>query len=153
MKTIKLTKALEAIVDDSEFEKLSQINWCAVKNRNVFYALNGKGKTKIWMHRFLMEAKHRDIIDHIDGNGLNNQKSNLRICNSSENSANRRVSKNKNSKYLGVFKIRNKYRAASRKNGKLHSAGIFETETEAAIAYNKLALKLHREFAKLNDIK
>lgn len=130
-------------------------------------------KTKMYLlHREIMEITDPKIlIDHIDGDGLNNMKSNLRICTHSENKKNRRNKSTKNSSmYLGVslkttkykYKTKNgeekisvskRWEARIQHNKKQISIGLFNTEEEAAIAYNNEAVKLHKEFAHINEIK
>lgn len=161
MKEIKLTKGLIAFVDEEDFEFLSQFNWQAEHRGNTAYARGGidciKRRTiKAYMHRLIMKADNGQFVDHRDGNGLNNQKSNLRICSRAENNRNI-VSKGKTSKYLGVDLAgrpkNRRWRAAICHNGRRKHIGHFDTEIEAAIAYNQHALLLHGEFANLNKFK
>lgn len=143
MKEIKLTQGKISLVDDEYYEELSKYKWYANKNKNTFYAMrnqiiNGKSKT-IMMHRQITNNNSNFVTDHIDGNGLNNQKSNLRIVTNRQNSQNR---KNiiKSSKYVGVYwdKISNKWKSQIRINKKIY-IGSFDTELEAHNAYlNKL---------------
>jgi hypothetical protein len=158
MKEIKLTKGQVALVDDDDFEHLNHFKWKVYfsESANSYYAtrkINGK---HIAMHRILMNTVGTNlVIDHKDHNGLNNQKQNLRIATKSQNGANRQIRKNATSKFLGVHwdKSRNKWRAAIKSsNQKQKTIGRFENETEAALAYNDYALKLHGEFANLNTI-
>jgi hypothetical protein len=158
MKTIPLTQGKVAIVDDEDFDRLSQFKWCAVKNRLKWYALraviiNDK-QISIWMHREILNVPSGKQTDHKDGNGLNNQRRNLRICSRSQNMANAR-------KYSGT-RISNKYKGASWqkndrnwqahicKNGKLIYLGHYNTEIEAALVYDKHARELFGEFAHTN---
>jgi hypothetical protein len=91
-------------------------------------------------------------VDHIDGDGLNNQRFNLRICTKEQNRCNRKPNGDK--KYIGVCGLNNgKFIAHIRHNKKLYHLGVFKTESDAAKAYNKAAIKYHREFANLNIIK
>lgn len=143
-----------AIVDDEDFEELNKYKWQVFKHRNTFYcrrrtAVNGK-RISIWMHRLLLSAEYPNVIDHIDRDGLNNQRANLRIATYSQNGANRK-SKNK---YLGVYFNKNEsvYIASVQKNGKIYSKGGFKTESDAALCYNKMAIEHHGEFARLNII-
>lgn len=90
------------------------------------------------------------LIDHRDGNGLNNLPSNLRIATSTENSRNRRKNSNNQSGYKGVCWCARKWRAAIRVNGKLKHLGYFENVTDAALAYDVAAIHYFGEFAHLN---
>ena len=108
MRTIELTKGQVALVDDEDYENLSKFNWrCRKCTDNLFYASlylykDGKSVT-IGMHRFIMNVSDRKlVVDHIDHNGLNNQKSNLRVCTVSENAKNSRSRRGSSSIYLGV---------------------------------------------------
>ncbi len=147
------------MVDDEDYEYLNQFKWHIDENHGCFYAsrnipLGNKKRTIVSMHRIIMGAKKGEFIDHRDRNGLNNQKSNLRFANPSQNGANTNSRKNSTSKYLGVsWHIRDLiWNAAMTFNGKSIHIGYFDTEIEAALAYNKKAIELHGEFANLNII-
>ena len=154
MKEIQLTQGQVALVDDEDFEALSQSKWWANKDRNTFYAyrwikVDGKGIAQS-MHNAILNGKG---IDHIDKNGLNNQKSNLRFCTISENAMNQRKQRNTSSIYKGVCidKPYGKWRSHIRINGKAIDLGSFTSEVEAAKAYNAKAIELFGEFANLNN--
>ena len=85
MKEIQLTQGKVALVDDEDFEYLKQFKWHVINNNGKFYVrkqfLLSNGKvSKVLMHRFIMKPNKDMVIDHLDGNPLNNQKTNLRIC-------------------------------------------------------------------------
>ena len=92
------------------------------------------------------------VCDHINHNGLDNRKQNLRNCTITQNNANSRSARGASSKYKGVSrnKKRKKWAAYIKKGKKQTRIGFFEDETEAAIAYDKAAKKYHGEFANLN---
>ncbi len=142
-----------AFIDDEDYPKVKLKQWREHIDKRTSYAVS-VGKRGIRMHRFILNIVSHDIrIDHIDGNGLNNIKSNLRKATISENNSNRRVSKTKkSSKYLGVHLDKNKWWFAAIKiNGK--SKKVYcKTEELAALKYNELAIIYHKEFAKLNII-
>jgi hypothetical protein len=155
MKQISLTQGLFALVDDDDYNYLNQFKWYAIKDGRNFYArrnitINEKQKP-ILMHWDVMNGKG---VDHIDNNGLNNQKENLRFCTSSQNQMNTRKRKNTSSIYKGVNleKRNNKWRSEIRINKKPIYIGTFISEIEAAKAYNKMAIEYFGEFANVNII-
>ena len=163
MKEIKLTQGKVAIVDDEDYEHLRQFKWYPLRAGGTIYVrrycgrVNGKQK-QLLMHREIMDTPEGESTDHINHNGLDNRKENLRICTVSENMCNRGAQSNNTTGYKGVFKYSVTYNgktysymtAAIRHNSKLMGLGYFKTAEEAAKAYNKAALKYHGEFAKLN---
>ena len=153
MKQIPLTQGMFALVDDEDFEYLNQWKWCVEKQRNKYYAARrGESGQHLYMHRVILSDKTQ--IDHEDGNGLNNQKYNLREATYKENGSNRAKQKNNTSGFKGVFSHRNtkKWRAQIVVNKKAIHLGYFTTAEEAAIAYNEAAIKYHGSFAKLNQV-
>jgi hypothetical protein len=137
-----------AIIDDEDYNKISHCKWYLYSDSHNQYARN-KGNQS--MHRLIVGAKNGEIVDHKDGNGLNNRNNNLRICTHSQNLANRKVLKKTGSKYLGVYKDKRCWVASCRKNKVLHRKYV-STEVQAAIEYNKMAIMYHGEFARLNII-
>jgi hypothetical protein len=145
----------KALVDDEDFEKISQYKWHIDKCRQYFYAqayikINGRHKHFL-MHKFLTRHKQ---TDHIDGNGLNNQRRNLRAATTQQNQMNRKPLTNCTSRYKGVsYHKRGKiWQAYIKINGKTIHLGSFRLEIDAAKAYNKKAVELFGEFAKLNNL-
>jgi hypothetical protein len=154
MKKIKLTKNKETLVDDEDFERLSKYKWHAHKERYTFYARRRSKHGRFFMHREIMKCPENLEIDHIDGDGLNNQKKNLRICTQSQNFANRNKLRNNTSGYKGVswYKPGKKWRTQIKVNCHVKHLGYFSTPEDAAQAYNIAAERYHGEFAKLNKI-
>lgn len=156
MKEIKLSQGLTTKVDDEDFKYLNQFKWYVAKTNKHYYAMrktsrnNTEGRETILMHREIMHTPFDKEVDHINNDGLNNQKFNLRNCTGEENRLNR-VAGGK-SKYIGVsWGTSGRYiNARIGCNKKLIHLGSFKTEEEAAIAYDKKALKLFGEFAHLN---
>jgi len=145
-------------IDGEDFEKVKGFTWSINHKRDnaVVSKTKGKDRKGIKLHRLIMGADENSIVDHKDGNPLNNQKENLRICDRTENNCNRKISilESKTSKYKGVsFKSeQKKYIAQIQISGIKKHIGYFDNEIEAAKAYNKSAIKLHGEFARLNII-
>jgi len=150
---IELTWGKYAIVDAEDYEWLSKYKWCAVKKRNTWYAktlrLDGG---RLSMHRLIAGAPRGLIVDHIDHNGLNNRKDNLRLCTNAQNQCNRLPLKGSTSRHKGVSwcKSHNKYNAAIYHKSKRYHLGWFVDPDEAAKAYDKKAKELFGQFAYLN---
>lgn len=156
MKSIPLTQGKIALVDDEDYEYLNQWKWQAYRSKNTWYAqrsykINGRKKS-VSMHRLLVSAKDDKLVDHINGDGLDNRKSNLRICTLTENNHNRRINKDNHSGYKGVYwHARDKrYIAQIKVNGKQIILGRFRDAVDAAKAYDKGAIRHHGSFARLN---
>lgn len=162
MKKITLTQGKFAIIDDEYFELVSRYKWKCDKGHNLNYARHIywdkklKKYKSILMHRLIMKLIDPKIhIDHVDNDGLNNQKSNLRICTVSQNAMNKRKIKQIfTSKFKGVSwsKHAKKWRAQLRIDSILKHLGYFKIEEQAAIAYDQAAKKYFGEFAKFNII-
>lgn len=155
MKYIPLTQGQFAIVDDEDFEQLIRYNWCAIKKGNTLYAcrsdVENGGKKNVFLHRAILGiTDKKQYVDHKDGNGLNNQRSNIRVCTPAQNSQNKKKDANSLCGFKGVHVHRNKFRAMLRDNGKAIHIGVFNTAESAAKAYDETAKKHFGEFARLN---
>jgi hypothetical protein len=144
---VPLTQGVEAIIDASDIEKVSQYLWHAFKHRQTFYArtkvLGSCGKKKTtYMHRMITQAADGVEIDHIDRNGLNNTRSNLRPATPAQNRVNSKLRATSISGVKGVSWLpkRKKWFAHIGMNGKTKSLGVFERK-EDAIAAREAALK------------
>ncbi len=152
-KVILLTQGKYAIVDAEDFERLSSYKWCAVKGRRNWYAKTlRRNGMPLAMHRLILGARKGLVVDHIDHNGLNNRKRNLRLCTRRQNNHNQRPHAGKTSRYKGVYwkKSANKFVAQIHIQGKKIWLGYFTDEIEAAKAYDKKAAEFYGEFAYLN---
>lgn len=158
MKEIELNKGYIAMVDDEDYDLVSKYKWQVIEKKSNKYAKtrkwNGSGYDHFSMHRLILGAKKGESVDHADGNGLNNQRFNIRICTESQNAMNRGKNPTSGFKYKGITwcAYNNRYRAEIYKDGKRYRLGRFKTEEEAALAYNEAAKRLHGAFAKLNVI-
>ncbi len=151
MKQIKLTQNKVAIVDDGDYELLAQWKWHANNQHGNWYAINPKmGR----MHRFVMNNPIDLEVDHLNGDGLDNRRCNLRACTHSQNMMNQKAKTCQTSKYKGVWwqKDRKKWVSSIRLNQQKIYVGSFLDEGDAGRAYNKKARELYGGFAKLNII-
>jgi hypothetical protein len=151
MKKILLTQGKYTLVDNEDYNELSKYNWCF----NGGYAKRGTSKKGHFkMHRVILKAKKGHEIDHIDGNGLNNQKINLRIATRTQNQMNRVIQKNNQSGFKGVCWDKKSKKWLSQIRIKTHTKflGYFVNLRDAAIEYNKAAKKYFGDFANLNKI-
>ena len=149
---IPLTKGKFAIVDAEDYPELSKYTWFAEGTGKTYYAVRKQNGKSIKMHRWLLKAPPELVVDHIDHNGLNNRMQNLRLATFTQNCQNQKRTAKKTSRYKGVHwhKRQQKYAAAITANKKRKHLGYFETEIEAAKAYDRAAKKLHKAFASLN---
>ncbi len=151
-KLIPLSQGKVAIVDAEDYPWLNKRNWYANRAKRTYYARGTiKGKHAP-MHRQILNAPPHLVVDHINRNGLDNRKSNLRLCTHFQNQRNRRPGRNGSSKYKGVrwSKRDKKFRAGITCNRKSYHLGMFESEIDAAKAYDNAAKKVFGEFAYLN---
>lgn len=170
MKIIKASNGTEIFVDDEDYDYLVKYNWYihSYKSGNKYAETGNRG---IKMHRMILDLNDKSIlVDHKDRNGLNNQKENLRTATKSTNAMNKLANGEVNYKGVCIQRQRQRYfhkgsgeyrvantsdkiRARIKVNGKSINLGSFKTIEEAALAYNNAAIKYHREFAVLNEIK
>ena len=148
------------LIDSEDFNRVNGFNWFVNrqgKRRDIYYVVApikiNKKWTRIRIHRLILNANIGEIIDHINGDGLDNRKCNLRFCTHQQNIMNRRIT-NGTSKYKGVgwHKGANKWQVQICFNYKLKYLGLYTNEIDAAHRYNEEAIKLFGEFAKLNEI-
>lgn len=161
MKIIPVSRGLEVLIDDCDFDAVTRNKWCTVRSADKYtwYATRsikiGDKWKHIKMHRFIMDAPQGVKVDHRDGNGLNNQRSNLRLCTHAQNLMNMRIHNKHGCKGVAYIQSREPrpWLAKIHVNGKLKTIGLFATLIEAASAYNEWAMRYFGEFARLNDIK
>jgi len=155
MKEILLGQGKYTIVDGGWFEELNQWKWYVSSNGYVIRnakMVNGKRGPQIHMHRIILNTPEGMQTDHINGNRLDNRKTNLRVCTNSENLANQRPIRGGSSKFKGVtWHNRDKmWMSYIRKDHKRIHLGYFNNEAHAAEAYDRAAMKLFGEFSRLN---
>jgi hypothetical protein len=155
---IPLSQGKYAIVDPDDYERLSKYKWYALKCEQSFYAARNKylkyGKKKnVLMHREIINAPDNLFVDHINQNGLDNRKANLRLATKVQNTWNRIKTRRKtSSKYKGVsYQKRDRiWKAKIIINGRNKYLGSFQNEIDAAKAYDGAARKYFGEFARPN---
>lgn len=142
MKRIALTQGKFALVDDEDFERLNQFKWYANKSRQVWYArraiyVNGK-QIMLRMHQEIIGKRQGFIADHKDGDGLNNQRTNLRHVTRRQNCQNLH-NRSRSSKYPGVYwqRINKKWMARIWIDDKIKYLGLFIDESKAFEAYRQ----------------
>lgn len=156
MKIIPLTLGYSAIVDDADHAAVSQWNWRALVRKSSFstrvYAVRFERGTKrtIMLHRELSNAPVGMVVDHINGNGLDNRRDNIRVCTHSQNLANQSIKGTSQSRLKGVARFRNKWKVTITSNGKVYYLGVYTDPISGALAYDEAAIRLHGEFARLN---
>lgn len=149
-----------ATIDSGDLPLVGHISW-SMSKADYPYAIGNIKVGKTWktgvrMHRLILGAQPGQMIDHINGNCLDNRRKNLRFCNKSQNGTNSKLPKNSTSGYKGVtyYKRYEQYgtpwMAQIGFNWKHTTIGYFKTPKEAAVAYNKKAKEIHGDFAKLN---
>lgn len=142
-----------ALVDDCDYDSVNSYKWHAQKMQgDIWYAARADGGKFVRMHRIIMSVSDRKIcVDHINHNGLDNRRGNLRTCTHAQNLANSRKKKGKN-RFKGISERCGNFRAIITLNGKLKSLGTYKNEQDAVSAYNSAVTSMHGEFAFLNDI-
>ena len=155
MKEIPLTQGKFAMVDDEDFDWLSQWKWRALKSKYTYYAVREGPRPErknIFMHRLIMNTPGDMSTDHKDRNGLNNQRENLRVCTVGQNNQNSKLRSDNTTGFRGVYPTgsRKKYAAKIRSNGKFLHLGVFDSAAEAARAYDAVARGIYGELATTN---
>lgn len=154
MKTIPLSAGKVALVDDEDFEFLNQWKWTFMGGYAKRYPMARGKRVLVSMHRLLLNPDATREVDHIDGDGTNNQKSNLRLCQHKENCRNQRLVCDSTTGCKGVdfHKQSGKFRARITRFYKVKHLGYFEKLEQARSAYDAAARELHRQFARPNNV-
>jgi hypothetical protein len=154
---IPLTNGAFAIIDAEDYELVSKQKWHLKSSDGRNYAVSSiylgpKKYKRIRMHRIIMNATTGTYVDHINGDGLDNRRENLRFSTLSQNSCNSKVHSNSGSGLKGVAYYRGRWMAQIQMLGKRKHLGSYLTKEEAARVYDKAALELHGEFARTNEM-
>lgn len=149
MISVPLSQGFEALIDDEDAEAVLAHKWSASVREDTVYAVRTAGGRMVTLHTFLTGYA---LTDHINGNGLDNRRANLREATVTQNAANARVPRTNTSGYKGARYNKNarKYQAQIRVDGRQRHLGYFLTLEEAARAYDSAAVEMHGEFARLN---
>ena len=163
---IPLTQGYFATIDEADYEEVSKFKWQALVNERFgkVYAQANCGdfvrpgalkRKKLTLHRFLMNPPPRIPVDHIDNDGLNNTRLNLRVCTTAQNALNtkaitHRAGRPVASRLKGVTLVKNKWIATLNGGGKARYLGSFDSEVEAGFAWDDAARQLHGQFASTN---
>lgn len=153
MKEIPLTYGFAATVDDVDYESVCGFAWRTLRREHTNYAvrsvrING-AKVSVYMHRLILDAPRHLFVDHRNGNGLDNRRENIRPCTRQQNAWNKR-GKGRRLKGAYFSVRRGVFDSVITANGKRYPLGAFETEIEAALAYDTAAKQFFGEFACLN---
>jgi hypothetical protein len=153
---VPLAAGVHAVVDASDFGLISGHCWSLdPKGRYaVAYTELADASRCIRMHRLIMQPRSDQVVDHINGDGLDNRRANLRVCSQAENCRNRRKFGGWTSRYKGVSLAKGRkkpWRAQIRHGQKVRCLGYFASEEEAARVYDAVATKMFGEYARLNQ--
>jgi hypothetical protein len=150
---VPLTKGAVALIDERDTERVLARKWYCREVEGLRYAVtkNYPGP-RLQMHRFILNAQPGECVDHINHNGLDNRRSNIRICTFAQNLWNQRPQQDSTSPFRGVHlcKITGRWRATIRVNGKRQHLGYYDSPGIAAMVYDEMAKRLYGEFACLN---
>jgi len=153
--TIYMSDGTPLLISPQDYDQVARVRWFpSGAMRHAAGRPNGKKGGCVYLARFIMNPPEGMVVDHIDRNPHNNQRSNLRVCTRSQNQQNRAAQTNSSSGFKGVFwhAIGKKWMASIGHEGKAIYLGLHSTPEQAARAYNKMAKKLHGKFAVLNKL-
>lgn len=145
---------MQPIVDDQDQWLLTSAAWVpqVSRSRAVYWKAKVGGKVQ-YLHRLLAGAGNGELVDHIDGDTINNRRSNLRRCDWSGSNANRQRKRTSRAPYKGITQTPSgRWLAQIMWRKQYHRVGLFDSAELAAAAYDQKAIELHGEFARINNI-
>lgn len=160
---LTLNNDQQAIIDDADLHavhtvqfsngmsftgSVAQLNWRASVKPHTTYAICIRSGCEIRLHRLLMDATPNQLIDHEDGDGLNNRRSNLRVATSADNAHNQKAQGGKSTKGVSLHRATGKWSAQIRVNKVKQHLGLFDSQDAAQAAYNEAAKRFFGAFAK-----
>ena len=153
---IPLSQGREAVIDAADVHLVASRNWHARSRDGIWYALSnerlpGGRRVLLSLHRVILGDIDKPVIDHADGDGLNNRRSNLRPATYQQNAVNSKPNSNSRTGFKGVAPTKSgRWTAQIRVDGRAKYLGTFGSPDEAACAYDAEAIRIHGEFARLN---
>lgn len=142
-----------ALVDDEDADVVASFDWrCIEPHPGYLYVAAKQNGRTVYLHRVVMNARKGECVDHLNGDTLDNRRTNLRVCSHAQNMRNRKRSRASKFPYKGIRQRRTgaKFEALIRCDGKKYLLGRFDSAKAAAVAYDDAAIRLHGEFARLN---
>lgn len=151
-KLVDVGHEMHALVDDEDFQNVSRYRWWLARRHRNFYAMGIVSGQRVYLHRFIMSPPEGMVVDHMNRNGLDCRRSNMRITSKTKNAQNTRHRSHNTSGFRGVYfcKQTGRWRAEIRCNGKVKKLGRYHDKVHAARVYDVNAVELHGEFATLN---
>lgn len=155
MAYVPLTRGKTAVIDAADAHLVGGVNWCAVKFGDTFYAATNRrldGKRRVaYAHRDLMTPPDDMIVDHIDGNGLNCRRSNMRLATRAQNVRNSRRPKHNTSGFKGVSYNRKnqRWQAHIKVDSKSTYLGLYATPEDAYAAYCVASERYHGKYGRI----
>jgi hypothetical protein len=152
---VPLSQGKVALIDDEDAPRVLQHKWTYTRvNQRRAYAQTkirvGAKQRTLYMHRLILDAPAGELVDHINGNGLDNRRENLRLATVAQNTRNSRQRRGSAAGYKGVRRRGDKWQARIAVNSKQIHLGVFSSKEEAAQAYDTAAREHFGEFAVLN---
>lgn len=147
---ITAANGMTITVDEADVPAVSEFNWSTMHNGYTWYAVRSKNGKLVLMHRQLLSPAKGEQVDHLDHNGLNNTRANMRVCDQGSNNFNKALDSRNKTGFRGVYKVTNcdRYCASIKHNKKTINLGYFLTAEEAYLAYTTAAIEIYGDLAR-----